>query len=233
MKKILLSTFLLAAIGTLYTGCKKDSDTTGPVVTLIGNNPMFVVAIDEDFYTTNPGATSLDDKDGDLTSKITVDYGNYSEDIAKNKAGDYNINYSSSDKSGNTTTETRLIFVTHTGAQLDGLSFQANDTASSGNLDYLSGFSKSSASKYRVFADNFSDALFTAGSEVYMNMEANRITIPTQTPNGTGSSISISGSGTISKNIATGIYTIHLTYTVIATGTGGGTVTYRSTLVSQ
>lgn len=234
MKKILLSTLLIAASATLYTGCKKDSDATAPVLTLIGNNPMFVVANDEDFYNTDPGATSLDDKDGDLTSKIIVDYGDYSSDISKNKAGDYNINYTSSDKSGNTTTETRLLYVTHSGAQLGGLTFHALDTAyQAGNpnpsaIAYNVPFSVSSQ-KFRGLMSNFSNNIF--GSDpVYFNMESNRVTIPSQTPNGSGSAFTISGSGTMSFNLVTNIYTMVVVYTIVETGQP--TITAHATLTS-
>lgn len=232
MKKILLSALLLAASATLYTGCKKDdNDTTAPIVTIIGDNPMFVVAVDSNFVNMDPGATASDDKDGDLTSKIVPDYSAY----IKNVAGEYEIHYEVTDKAGNLGDDHRTLYVTHTGAQLAGINFNAKDTttqgASTAFLDYTSAATASSlsANKWKVYLDNFNDGTFTAGSKVELVMEANRITIPSQAPNGSGSTILVSGSGTMTFNSVSG-YKLYLVYTI--TGASGGTVTDRATFTS-
>jgi hypothetical protein len=232
MKKLLLSALFIALGSVLYTGCKKDdNDTTAPVITLNGDNPMYVVAIDENFPTIDPGATAQDDKDGDLSSSISVDYTDY----IRNVAGDYEIHYEVSDDAGNAADEHREIYNTHTGAQIAG-SFNAKDTVfQAGNptpvyLDYNVNVTSTATNIFKGLMDNFSDGVFTAGSKVSFEMQSNRVTIPTQTPNGTGSNIVVSGSGTMSHNSVSGIYTLKITYTI--TEPSQPTQTGHATIVS-
>jgi len=232
MKKILLTTLLLATTAVLYTGCKKDdNDTTAPVITIDGDNPYYVVAVDEDFEVTDPGATALDDNDGDLTADLTYDYSEYIQNVA----GEYEVHYEVADKAGNAADEHRMLYVTHTGARLAGITFHALDTTTQAgttvNLDYNSVASSSSlaANKWKVYLDNFNDGLFTSGSKVELDMQANRITIPPQAPNGGGSAITVSGSGTMTFNSVSG-YKLYLTYTIV--GVAGGNITDKATFTS-
>lgn len=101
MKKILLSALLLAASATLYTGCKKDSDTTGPVITIAGNNPDYSIL---KFVYTDAGATANDDVDGSVIASST-------DNINENVAGAYSVTYSAQDKAGNKSTEIRDVNV--------------------------------------------------------------------------------------------------------------------------
>ncbi len=68
-------------------------DTTPPIITLKGDKTITITEGD-DF--TDPGATATDDKDGDITSKITK-----SGSVDTNKPGTYTITYSVSDSAGN------------------------------------------------------------------------------------------------------------------------------------
>jgi hypothetical protein len=84
-------------------------DTIKPVITLKGKNPDTVM-LNSAAYT-DPGATALDNKDGDISSKIqptgTVDV---------TKAGTYTITYTVSDAALNSATATRKVVVKDTGS---------------------------------------------------------------------------------------------------------------------
>ena len=68
-------------------------DTTAPVITLLGDNPM-TIEVGSTF--TDPGATALDAGDGDLTSSIVV-----SGSVDTSTIGTYTLTYDVSDASGN------------------------------------------------------------------------------------------------------------------------------------
>lgn len=70
-----------------------SADTVPPVLTLIGSNPL---EIEVGSPLTDPGATALDDVDGDLTSEITV-----SGSVYTNLVGTYKLTYKVQDRSGN------------------------------------------------------------------------------------------------------------------------------------
>lgn len=69
------------------------TDQTAPVITLIGNGPVTVECHSNSII---PGATALDDCDGDLTSSIVV-----SGFVDRNVPGTYLLSYDVSDTSGN------------------------------------------------------------------------------------------------------------------------------------
>jgi hypothetical protein len=80
-----------------------SSDVTPPVVTLTGDAAM-QINVGETF--TDPGATALDDVDGDLTSHINV-----SGAVDTATAGLYTLTYSATDASGNIGTVSRVVTV--------------------------------------------------------------------------------------------------------------------------
>lgn len=92
----------LVAVAIIATSCGKD-DTSNPVITLNGDKN---IEIDLGATYTDNGATANDEEDGDLTSQITV-----SGTVNTNQVGVYEITYSVSDEAGNTTTETRNVYV--------------------------------------------------------------------------------------------------------------------------
>jgi len=81
-------------------------DTVAPVITLIGANPLQHEA--GTIYA-DPGATALDEIDGDLTDDITV-----SGSVDSNTVGNYTLTYSVTDASGNEATRTRTVNVVDT-----------------------------------------------------------------------------------------------------------------------
>ena len=93
--------FSLAAISIMIFSfsCKKDKDkdTTAPVITIIGNNPM-ITGMGATY--TDLGATALDETDGDITSKIVV-----TNNVNTADTGTYHVNYNVADNAGNAATE--------------------------------------------------------------------------------------------------------------------------------
>ncbi len=102
MKKTnLIVMVLLSLLFLSLQSCKKDE--TDPTITLKGDNPMFL-NLGESYV--ELGATANDDKDGDLTSDISI-----SGAVNSNKSDEYSISYQVKDKSGNSTTIIRSVCV--------------------------------------------------------------------------------------------------------------------------
>ncbi len=81
-------------------------DTTAPVITLLGSNPM-TLTVNTAFV--DPGATALDNHDGNITSSITV-----TGTVDVTTPGSYTRTYSVTDAAGNTGTAQRTVTVTLT-----------------------------------------------------------------------------------------------------------------------
>ena len=73
-------------------------DTTPPVITLIGDNPLELTT--GDLYV-EPGASASDDVDGDISAGIVID----ASAVDTNIAGSYAVTYNVSDAAGNAATE--------------------------------------------------------------------------------------------------------------------------------
>ncbi|MFC2110998.1 DUF5011 domain-containing protein [Bacteroidota bacterium] len=99
MKKIIvLSSLLFFAIIFVISSCKKEEvDSTPPVITLFGNSS---IQIDSITQYSEPGATAIDDVDGDISSKIVI-----TDNIDINTLGFYQVKYNVSDKAGNKAVE--------------------------------------------------------------------------------------------------------------------------------
>lgn len=78
-------------------------DVSAPVITMLGSNP---VNINIGGSYIDPGATALDDVDGDVTSKITI-----TTTINVNVVGSYTVTYTVKDKANNLSTATRTVNV--------------------------------------------------------------------------------------------------------------------------
>ncbi len=90
------------AIRTVYI--ETSHDTIPPVITLLGDNPMYLEFLEK--YT-EPGAEAEDNNDGDISDKIVID--DNEVDIYQN--GKYTVYYSVSDAAGNYAEEERVVFV--------------------------------------------------------------------------------------------------------------------------
>lgn len=110
MKKlaVLFGLSLIVIVLFATSSCKKDTtpkDTVVPVITLIGSSPMYV-AKDSTFV--DPGATALDETDGDITGRIEV-----ISLVQTSVEGTYYVRYNVADDAGNKAAEVvRTVIVT-------------------------------------------------------------------------------------------------------------------------
>ena len=88
-------------------------DTTPPVITLVGANPM---TLSVGGVYSEPGATATDNHDGTVTSNIKI-----TGSVNTASAGTYLILYSVSDSAGNTANKTRTVIVSGTVVPPDSL----------------------------------------------------------------------------------------------------------------
>ena len=79
------------------------ADTTAPVITLLGANPMELTQ--GDTYA-EPGYTATDNVDGDLTGAVVV-----TGSVNTGVVGSYTLTYTVSDSSNNTSSDTRIVNV--------------------------------------------------------------------------------------------------------------------------
>jgi hypothetical protein len=107
---------------TAFISSLRNLDQTGPVLSLLGSNPM-TVAHGSSYA--EPGATASDAKDG--TRAVTV-----SGSVNSSLVGSYNITYTASDISGNISTTTRVVNVTDQTAPLITLNGASTVTISTG-----------------------------------------------------------------------------------------------------
>lgn len=209
MKKLAyLATALIAICALSLTGCKEDG--TPPKITITG-----------DAHIMHPkgspyhdlGATATDNKD---ESVYVIDDVSYLDPKHPeiDVVGDYTITYTAQDRSGNISTATRVVSVTHTEWQLDHTynvnDIDLNDTTM--NWSYQSWVvpSLDSTNIYRTYFANVMDGYAFTGP-TYMDAVGNHITIPHQKPDGAWSPYTIEGTGTISE--VAGVITIDIFYT--------------------
>ena len=83
---------------------RDPGDTIPPVITLLGDNPL---RLDVSEPYNEPGATALDDKDGDLTDSIKIN----SDSINILIVGFYRVHYTVSDSIGNSSHKIRVVVV--------------------------------------------------------------------------------------------------------------------------
>jgi len=93
---------------TVLISCNKDdkessSDTVPPEITIIGADPIYS---QKDSTYVDPGATAIDDVDGDITSNIES-----TNNININIEGDYTVNYRVADRAGNLADTFRVVKV--------------------------------------------------------------------------------------------------------------------------
>ncbi len=82
----------------------REEDAIPPVITLSGDNPL-TLYVGESYN--EPGATAIDNLDGNLTNKITID----KSDIDTSKAGRYTVVYTVCDLAGNEGRKERIVIV--------------------------------------------------------------------------------------------------------------------------
>jgi len=103
--KVILKATNVAGASNTYEDTIVISDVGDPIITLLGETTMNIM-IGGTF--TDPGATAMDDVDGDITANIVV----AGDVVNVNTAGTYVITYNVSDAAGNTATQrTRTVIV--------------------------------------------------------------------------------------------------------------------------
>ena len=106
MKNLLNVLFMVIVAGLLISGCKQK-DEIAPKIFLIGDNPYIHTL--NDAYA-EPGYTAEDNKDGDITSSVTTEFGSFDED----KRGEYELVYTVTDDEGNSASVSRTVNVKNT-----------------------------------------------------------------------------------------------------------------------
>ena len=94
---------LLVGCDSTYSDSEEPRDTTAPVITLAGANPL---SLNFGEAYVEPGATAQDDTDGDLTASIAID-----GTVDALTEGTYTVQYSVSDAAGNEASATRTVQV--------------------------------------------------------------------------------------------------------------------------
>ncbi|MEM9998238.1 MAG: immunoglobulin-like domain-containing protein, partial [Bacteroidota bacterium] len=104
--RLLTLTLALLLLGCDTTDAEPEAplDTTAPVITLLGDNPL-ALAFGTAYV--EPGATAQDDTDGDLTAAIEID----AMEVDALVAGTYTVRYSVTDGAGNEASAARTVTV--------------------------------------------------------------------------------------------------------------------------
>src|SRR5688572_18370577 len=115
MKKntLYLAIVALATCSLVFTGCS-DDDTTAPVVTLLGSDPLTISL--NVTSVADPGATAEDDEDGALT--VSSNWSATNPNV--NQTGTYTITYTAQDAAGNVGEATRTVIIKNDADYLAG-----------------------------------------------------------------------------------------------------------------
>lgn len=217
MKKLSFVFSLLFAASTLFMFSCTEDDTTAPVISVLGDNPVDHL-LNTDY--TDAGATAQDDEDGDLAVEIE-------NNVNPDMIGNYTVNYFATDLSGNTGTASRTVNVI-----VEQVSFQFTwavvDSVvgvGQGIYDYNSAISSSATDPGKILISNFggfgNQVIVTANFDKFGN-----ITIPSQQMVGVdpGSEGTVSGTGSMADNGNVIFIEYVISYT--AGGTDNGYATY-------
>lgn len=205
---------IVALSAALFTGCSKDEDTESPVITLSGANPLTLTSIGETYI--EPGYTSSDNEDGNITAGVVVDDSQLDED----SAGTYVINYTSTDAAGNVGNATREVIVKNTleATVYKGI-YSISEVCGGPASNYGDTLSYSNTINGRIFFKRFANYL---NGRVYadINISSGTVNIPTQSVvcgAAPAPTRQFSGSGTIST--VAGVTSMSITYTEVTNGT--------------
>lgn len=165
-----LAAVVAIALSTVLVGCKKD-DVAAPVVTLVGSASENLVL---NTAYVDAGATSKDERDGDLTTKIVSDA---TTSVKKDLTGTYTVTYTSTDAAGNAGTATRAVTVKNDAEGKAG-SYAVADVVGGTTTNYTDAVTASSTINNKILVGKF--AGYTGGS-VSMTISGSTITIASQT----------------------------------------------------
>jgi hypothetical protein len=163
--------------------CKKK-DSAAPVITINGDNPVFVPL--NGTYT-DPGATAYDAVDG--VEAVSTD-----GEVNTNLEGSYDISYQAYDATGNNANATRTVFVQNQAKAYMGI-FSSYVATLSDTLYYLASVITSTTINNRIWIQSFGT---DSNQTVYADIDSLLITIPKQLGTQIGTQHYLWGSGTIS-----------------------------------
>jgi hypothetical protein len=166
---------LVLSIAAVWQSCKSDVDTDMPYILLKGDNPYYINTIGGTF--TEPGYTSVDDIDGDLTSQVKVTYPIILPDSAKS----YEAVYTVSDRSGNAFTTRRYIVVRNSDWFISGFFSYCSQVRSDSIIDTLFSASviPSLVNNGEFSISNFGNLGYGADVIATVNEQTQKIAIPT------------------------------------------------------
>jgi hypothetical protein len=209
--------FWLTVSALLITACKKP-DETAPVITLHGGTISILIG---GSYT-DPGVSASDNKDGDLTSSVTV-----TNPVMVGQAGSYAIHYSVTDAAGNEGTADRTVYVNNHAMAFAG-NYNVKDSIFGGAVtNYTDAIIASSAVNDRLFASRFANKIYGA---VFMDLDASftNVNVPLQSVS-CGSPNAVRSFNTLAPGTVNST-TIIFDYQEV---TGTTTVMARATYVKQ
>ncbi|WP_317899324.1 DUF5011 domain-containing protein [Aurantibacillus circumpalustris] len=215
----MIKAFLRVAIALVFvTACKKKEpvveptpDTTNPTITLKGN-ASDTISLNSTY--SDPGATANDDRDGDISSRVTV-----VGTVDKSRVGGNYLYYSVQDAAGNSAQVSRYVYVRNDAYKLEG-----NYTTVSNCGTNFMGINATSVIKTSTTNNNqisISNQQFqSSGFSVTASINGTSLTMYTQ-PVGTSLA---SGVGTLSVDGKS--FTLTTTYTPPIQGSSGCTIVY-------
>lgn len=218
MKKLLIVCCSLILLFTL--SCEKK-DSKVPVVTLLGANPLALALNSASFD--DPGATAMDNEDGDLTGLIKTE-----SNVNLNKKGSYGIRYYVSDNAGNTGEAIRTVLVANQAEFLAGVYTVTDNKIDPQGTPTITNYSEivsaSDTINNRLLVTQFGNHI---NAKVYINRNGNLLAIPQQEMSCGSPPVyrRFMGTGTILDSTQ---FVINYTETIgSAVYTGSGTYTKR------
>lgn len=220
MKKMMKIAALFLAGAALFVACNPE-DLSKPVISLLGDKTMYVT-LGGTF--TDPGATAIDDEDGDLTSQINV-----TGTVTPTIAGTYTLTYTVTDAAGNEGTETRTVIVRNDQSNRAG-SYSVTDVVTgpgAGTYNYTATITASTTINNKVTVNNFGGFGSAVNIAMTFNAAGTTIAIASQPNTGVvaGLEAQIAGTGNVSANLTT----LNILYTAVyddLSGTDNGSATY-------
>ncbi len=207
-KQILnLTTLVLLAVSITNTGCKKtNSDTTKPVISIVGSNPYY---LQKTTTWSDPGASASDDVDGAVVATPTGV-------VTTSATGSYTVTYTAKDKSGNTATATRTVNVVDVAGHYANVVDQTPYPGGTMSPAYVDDMYLSADGSGKVNLNMFGDY---QGGNVYFNLTGlTTLTVPSQTVScgstGNVASRNFSGTGTLGTSPL-----VTITFTEVTNGT--------------
>ncbi len=164
----------ILAWGTILvflSSCQRD-DKTPPVLTL--NGALSSTILIGDPYS-DPGATAMDARDGDLTSRIEVE-----GSVNNLQSGTYVITYTVDDFAGNTSSASRTVYVNNTMDAYEG-TYAVHDSVWGGSVtNYTDQILASTITNDRIIANQFGNQVNAAVYFDYYTV-GQQLNVPIQT----------------------------------------------------